>query len=524
MMSNRNSDPLFQLILTLTKAEKRNFKLYINRNSANADLKITELFDAIDKLSDYDETQLLKKLSSIKKPQLANAKAHLYKQILASLRVIKTNESIDLNLHEQLDYARILYNKGLFLQSLKTLEKVKEVASQYNQDSILIQAISLEKKIETLQITRSAPGKAEELAALAINVHEKRLLITRLSNMAMQMYNWYVRYGNARNKDEEKDITEYFQKNFPAEARDSKGFYERLYSFQCNVWFNFIKQNYLYYYKNAHNWVELFRENKSMIEVETAHYIKGMHNLLTGLHNLRYHKKFEIALSEFEEFASSPIASANYHNEIQTFIYLNTARLNSYTAKGAFKAAVKRMPELTEKLEAYEVFLDKHRVLVFNYKIAIIYFGAGQYGAAIDYLRKIINDTVDLRLDLQCYARLLHLLAHYEMGNYDLMEHLTKSVYRFLVRMENLSSIEKEMLKFFRSNFSTSPRMLQSKFREFLEVIKKYENDRFETRSFAYLDIISWIESKINKKPLSEVIHDRFLESYNARQKTVVMD
>ena len=79
-MSNRNNDILFQLIHSLSKAEKRNFKLYSKRNSANSDLKIIELFDALDKLPDYDEVLLLKKLTSIKKPQLANVKAHIYKQ------------------------------------------------------------------------------------------------------------------------------------------------------------------------------------------------------------------------------------------------------------------------------------------------------------------------------------------------------------------------------------------------------------------------------------------------------------
>ena len=89
-MPNRSTDILFQLIRSLQKAEKRNFKLYIKRNSGNQDLKIIELFDAMDKLADYDEAQLLKKLPSIKKPQLSNTKAHLYRQLLASLRLLKS--------------------------------------------------------------------------------------------------------------------------------------------------------------------------------------------------------------------------------------------------------------------------------------------------------------------------------------------------------------------------------------------------------------------------------------------------
>ncbi len=79
----------------------------------------------MDKLDEYDETVLLKKLPSIKKPQLSNVKVHLYRQLMASLRLLKSAESIDMQINEQLDYARILYNKGLYIQSLKILEKLK---------------------------------------------------------------------------------------------------------------------------------------------------------------------------------------------------------------------------------------------------------------------------------------------------------------------------------------------------------------------------------------------------------------
>lgn len=113
-MSNRSTDILFQLIKSLEKAEKRHFKLYIKRSSGREDLKIIKLFDAVDKAKDYDEKLILTKLTGIEKPQFANLKAHLYKELLASLRLLKSSESIDMQLHEQLDYARILYNKGLF--------------------------------------------------------------------------------------------------------------------------------------------------------------------------------------------------------------------------------------------------------------------------------------------------------------------------------------------------------------------------------------------------------------------------
>ena len=150
-MPNRFTDTLFQLIHSLVKSEKRHFKLYIKRSSAKEDLKIVQLFDALDKLQDYDEKVLLKKLPGTEKKQLHNLKTHLYKQILASLRLLKSTDSIDLQLNEQFDYAHILYKKGLFQQSLKLLERAKETARANQKYIFSTQVIALEKRIEALQ-------------------------------------------------------------------------------------------------------------------------------------------------------------------------------------------------------------------------------------------------------------------------------------------------------------------------------------------------------------------------------------
>ena len=140
-MPNRSTDTLFQLIKSLEKSEKRNFKLYANRNTSGEELKSVQLFDALDKMDDYDEALLLKRNETIRKQQLSNLKGHLYKQILSSLRVINDETNIDIQLNEQMDYARILYNKGLYLQSLKVLDRMKDLAKANNQFTYLQQAL-----------------------------------------------------------------------------------------------------------------------------------------------------------------------------------------------------------------------------------------------------------------------------------------------------------------------------------------------------------------------------------------------
>ncbi|MEO7313172.1 MAG: hypothetical protein ABIX01_22495 [Chitinophagaceae bacterium] len=513
MMPNRSTDTLFQLIKSLEKSEKRNFKLYIKRSSANEDLKIIQLFDAIDKLSDYDERLLLKKMPSVEKPQLANLKTHLYKQLLASLRLLKSTESIDLQLNEQLDYARILYNKGLHQQSLKILDKAREMARGNHKFNFMAQVLSLEKKIEALHITRSMQGKSQRLTEEALEVIDHISMVARLSNLAVQLYSWYIQNGHARNEKDEAAVKQFFMENLPAGADALPGFYEKLYLFQSYVWYAFIRQDFLMYYRYSQKWVDLFDEQQIMIAVETGHFIKGMHNLLNAHFDLSNFQKFENVLSRFERFGLSTQANKHDNFRIHTFIYINSARINQHLMMGTFSAGLTLVKPIVEQLKEYSLYVDSHRVLVFNYKIASLYFGAGDYATCIDYLQKIINSHVDLRTDLQCYARLMHMMAHYELGNDDIMEYLTKSVYRFMAKMQNLRGVEEEMFKFIRQSFHLSPKKLTPAFETFLMTLKKFEKNRFETRAFAYLDVISWVESKVDDKPMSSVIREKYLAS-----------
>ena len=82
-----------------------------------------------------------------------------------------------------------------------------------------------------------------------------------------------------------------------------------------------------------------------------------------------------------------------------------------------------------------------------------------------------------------------------------------------MAKMQNLTVIEEEMFKFLRRSFSISSKKMQPEFVTFLATIKQYEKSRFETRAFAYLDIISWVESKVHNKPMAAIIHDKYLES-----------
>ena len=509
-MPNRSTDTLFQLIKSLEKSEKRNFKLYANRNASGEELKSVQLFDALDKMDDYDEALLLKRNDSIKKQQLSNLKAHLYKQLLFSLRLINDETDIDIQLNEQMDYARILYNKGLYLQSLKILDRVKYLAKANNQFTYLQQALFFEKSIESLYITRSMQNRAEELSKETIEISNSLTLTSQLSNLSLQLYSWYIQNGHSRNEVENAEVQKFFLDNLGDKTLACKHFYEKLYLYQSYSWTAFIRQDFLQYYRYTQKWVTLFEKEPFMIAIETAHYIKGMHNLMGSHFDLANHSKLVETLGQFEEFSNSPIVVNNVNNRIQCFIYRTISIFNKHFLEGSFTEGLQLITEIELKLKEYEIYMDRHRILVIDYKIACLYFGSGNYEKTIDYLNKIINWKVDLRTDLQCYSRLLHLIAHYELGNEEILDSLIKSVYRFMSKMQNLSVVEEQIFSFIRKSFKLTVKTIKPELENLLVNLKAFQNNRFETRAFIYLDIISWLESKLDNIPVQDVLKRKF--------------
>ena len=209
-MTREQKDNLFVLIKSLSKSEKRQFKLYVGRLGVNEDSKFLLLFNILQKLKAYDETAILKN-GFVKKEQLSNLKAHLYKQILISLRLNPSHQNIRIQIREQLDFATILYHKGLYTQSLKILDKAKSLAMANEEKNIANEIIELEKVIESQYITRSISTRADELTVQAKEINNQNLLASKLSNLALQLYGLFLKTGYVKQASEHEKVTRYFK-------------------------------------------------------------------------------------------------------------------------------------------------------------------------------------------------------------------------------------------------------------------------------------------------------------------------
>lgn len=496
----------------MNKVEKRHFRLYTSRNQGGAGTKFIRLFDILDNMKEYHEEQIFAREKSIKRSQLANLKAHLYGELLVALRLLHSAKNQEIQLREQIDYARILYNRGLILQSLKVLDKAKTAAKENGHFILTLEILQFEKSIESRHITRSLKGRAENLIEetefYASQINE----VVRLSNLSLLLYGVYLETGHVKNEQEEKAIKTLFRNNISGINEKQIGFFGKAYLHQAYCWYYFILYDFSKYYRHADKWVRLFEQHPEAKKEDPFLYLKAVHNLLNALFIIGNHKKMETELEELDRFYSA----ADHYNDnlrIQSFVYLYTARINMHFLEGTFTKGLELVPEIEAELKKYQRFIDTHRIMVFNYKIASLYFGSGDNETAIKYLNKIINLKVGhLRTDIQCFARILHLIAHYELGNTDVLDYLIRSVYRFLSKMEDMDAVLNEIFRFLRKSLSSKQQDLTRNFIELRDKLEKVSRNKYAKRSYQYLDIVSWLESKIDKKPVQDIIRRKYLE------------
>lgn len=507
--ANQQNDALFVLIKSLTKSEKRQFNLYVGRLGGNIDAKFFSLFKFLEKLKVYDEKVIIGS-GIVSKQQLSNLKAHLYKQILISLRLNPAHKNVRIQIREQLDFATVLYQKGLYKQSLKLLEKAKNMALDNEEKNIAYEIVELEKVIETQYITRSLSNRADQLSVQAKELSQQNVIASKLSNLSLQLYSHLLQNGYVKNEEELQFVNKYFNDRLPNYKYKELGYRERLWLYKANLWYSFLTQDFLQSYKYASKWVSLFKENNKLIILHPVFYLKGINYLLEASFLVKKVSTFKEELTFFEEDITNKKIPLNTNTELLIFQYLYANKLHLHFLEGTFSKGEYLVEIINTKIEKYKNRLDNHHIVMLYYKIACLYFGMGKNRECIIYLQKIIKSkNLSAAEDLQCFARILNLIAHYECGlDYDL-ERQFIDTYKFLLKMENLQEVQKVFLESIRDLSDVFPHEIKGEFKKIHAKLKTFENHPYEKRAFLYLDILSWLESKIQNKPIAIIIKEK---------------
>ena len=510
-MSNFNySNALIQLVDSLTKSEKRYFKLYSHRNSTKEKgFRFIELFDVIDKKKSINQAVVLKVLPNISSKQLSDLKRHLYNQLIDCLRLYNANNE-DFKINSKIEIARVLYSKGLFHDSLYILKKAKQIALTKQKSLLVYQIIDFEKEIESRHITRSHALRVQELENETNKIRKIIRSEANWSEFSLKLYDKFIKNGHVKTEDELVEVSIYFKLQKPPQRAESALlFFESLYRYQAFQWYNFIIQNFTTGYKYSKKWVDLFELFPQFKQSHPLLFIKGLHNCLSVLYNCMDINRHKHYLYELELFTKEDL-KFDSNTRLMTFVYLNNARLNNIILTGEFSQNQLYLADFEKELSDLEYKIDDYRSMVFWYRLASIHFTIGDYGKCIRLLNLIINpNQKSLREDLQCFARLLNIIAHFELGNDELLNYVIKSTYRFLLAMNEITKFHRILIKFIKQALFKDRRKLKKSFSQLKLEFEIIYQDPYERRSLLYLDIISWLESKIENISVEHIIYNK---------------
>ena len=522
-MTTGIKDNLFVLIKSLTKSEKRQFKLYVGRMDSNEDSKFLNLFNLLDKMRKYDEKKIIES-NIVTKQQLSNLKAHLYKQILISLRLNPQHKNVKLHIRSQIDFATILYQKGLYRQSLKILDKVKSYALKYDENTSAYEIVEFEKLIESLYVTRSLTNRTNELVTQTNHLKQINDVSSSLSNISLQLYEKLIKAGYAKSDSESKEIKSIFDEKIKYYIPENLGFREKLIYYQSWVWYSLLAQDFLSSYKYASKWIDTFNNKPEMINIHPVYYLKGYNFLLEALSLIKYPSKFKNSLDDMIEVVEDESFPVNQNLNALIFLYKYNNLFNLHVLEGTFKESIKIIPEVIDGIEKNKNFIDQHHIMLLYYKIACMYFTVDEFDKCIKYTSLIMrNKNIKMREDLQCFTRILNLIAHWEAGLDFNLDKIIKETYNYLEKLNDLHEVQKTILKYLNGLENIYPGEIKGFLRNLYNELKKYEDDPYEKRAFLYLDIISWLESKIDRKPLQNIIKEKAILNNRKEKHSTVL-
>jgi hypothetical protein len=505
------STELFDLIKSLTKSEKRFFKL--NSSLQSGDKNYLKIFDAIDKQQTYDEEaikKMFRKETFIK--HLPSEKNHLYKLILKSLRLFHGDNSISSILKQEIKNIEILYKKALYKECNKFLIRAKKLAEEHEKFYYLFELISIEKLL-----LEEAFESGDFDRSLDDLIEEEQDVIGKLRNLASyhMLYskvNSYFRTGGfVRNEEAKKAIKEISEhplivgKNTALSVRATTICYY-IKGFCANANMN-RKESFGHYMKVK----EILDENPMIRKDLGRRYIRTLSYLIYGYMD---NNDYESAKRQIEEIKNLPKAAGFNTLDFEIIIFVFTSIAETFIEKriGDKDSILKAVENITEGLDKYGEKINKEQRIVLYYNVSYAYFLLQEYNKSLQWINMVLNDNERiLRQDIYSFSRLFNLIIHFELKNFDLLEYIIKSTYRYLHKRERDFKAETIFIKYIKKFTKTNSELeLKDTFVQFKEEINEAFKDPQEKVVLQYFHVNAWVESHLSQKTMLESFQSVF--------------
>lgn len=497
---------LFELINSMTRQEKRYFRLEALAHERSGAKVYVKLFDLLCGMEMYDETILKKKLPAEHLPPL---KHYLYEHILDVLARFHHEKNADAVLNSMLRKIDILYAKSLFTQGLKMIRRAKKVAARYEKFTRMLDLLEWEKNyyVATRYFGLNQEGldkiHRDEEQLLRKIANERLSICKGLELSLIVQSKGFTADKTTLRKMDNILKAPVLRENFPHTSFKSK-----LYELSSKTMFYLIKGDLEKSVSYARKRIEYLERDPIIMKEEIITYIQSINNFIIICEHLndRYDQVEEV-ISKLEKLPAREFKLRD-NARLRLFLVYNARQCSYFVATGQFEKADAIATEVEQGLDHYKDAISDHDKLIFCYYISCLFFGKGNYTGATKWLNRIIQThRKDTREDLQAMARIIFLLVNYEKGNDDYLLSLITSTRKYLYQKKHLFAFETLVLNTIKKIVSKKPekQVLVKMLREFRMELEKISGESHTEQMLGYFDLRSWIESKIKGRRFSEI-------------------
>ena len=509
-MSKKIPDKLYRLIKSMTRSEKRYFKITASHNAFGENSNYVKLFDAIDDMDDYSDaglSRLFRKESFYKNPSIM--KSRLYDNILRSLDAYHSRSSVDVELRRMLHCAEILFNRSMYDESLSILVKARKLAVQFEKYTIILEIGKWDKKL--MERDSYAGKSAQDISDMWKDDH---LLLEKISNYAdfwnikSRLFLLLNKTGKVRDQEELKRFKKIIDNTLLKSEKKALSYETRyLYNHIYSAYY-FGIGDYINSYLYSKKHLALIESNADLFNEEPNKYFAVLSNMIYLCTQLRKFNEVTSCLSKLKSIPERMEKELTGDMEVKLFSSAYSAELSLYIQTGEFDKALQIIPAIEEGLGKYSI--NKVRAAFFNFNISIVYFAIGDYSKALKSINRLLNDDfIDANNDIHCFSRIFNMIIHLEMGNHEIIPYTLKSTLRYLDKRKRMYRFETVFLQFISKLLKAGTKeQVKGTYQLLLDELNELTKSPFEKVVFEYFDFIAWAESKINSRSFAEVVKE----------------
>lgn len=505
-------EELYDLVKSLSKSEKRFFKLTIQSEDHSA--PVSKLFDALEKAKEFDENKLLRATRQKHKTLSQKDIIQLtYDLILKSQRTFYAESISGYRIKDEISNLRNLFDKAQYKQCRKMLNKLKEEAYAEESFNFILEIISIEKQL--LDIENKFGITVKSLDDL---IKEEQALIDKSKNIgeyaqAFSKINYLVRQNMVAKTAKEFETYDKLLNSALLKSCDkcSSKKAEVIYHHTRALCYSKKRDNTMRQ-KEFKSMVEMMDKNPFLIYEYPKRYLSAINNILSVEIEQTHYATAEKLIDSFMKLKDHPAFNTT-DLQLKIFTSTSNAQLLIYTDGGKTDKAMPVVKYINEQIGLYGDKVNKEEQLIFYYNFTNLYIYAGNYTEASKYLGMLLNENdMHLRQDLQCFSRLQNIILHYELRKLPQLRYLLKTTADFYKSQKYQFKTEKLVLEMFGELLDNGDK--KEIWERFHKEFKEVMNDPYEKIANYYFDFIAYSRSKITGEKIGDIIFEKQSQSW----------